>query len=601
MVPLSLGEDWGVGEVDSTRYPDQNSLVQSPGATRYVVDPAKGDDANPVGEPWRSFGRLNAIRLAPGDQVIIAPGMHDETLKPSGAGTADHPIVIRFLPGIHTIAIANVLRIPIFVSNAQDSLALKPVGMLVQGVKHLRMEGGGVQGDDKTTVIFDGRMVQIFNDHSEGITYSGLVFDLKRPTVSEVRALEVGPRHAVIQIAEGSDYVVAHGRFAWIGESAPSTMCQESIPEEGRCWRKPDMPRDFSGSEPVTATDLGGRKVRLDFSSDGTGLTQGHQYQFRSVVRDSVGVHHSRCKDITIRDCDFHALTGMGFVGQFTDPITYQRVNVAPPSGTIRTCPAWADVFHFSNCKGHILVDSCRLSGMQDDALNCHGTYLRVSDRIGDGLLVSYAHPQTFGFAPFIPGDVVAVVNPDSLREYDNNPRRTVVTVEQRSHRDWLITFDGPAPSYAKDDVVDNLTWHPDLTARGNHISMAPVRGFLLATRGRILVQGNTFHRCHMPGILVEGDARNWMESGPIRNLLVQHNRFIDCGISIMAPENHGQAETVAHENIRIEDNYFEDAGIIANGVKGLVVTGNCSPTGVIPVTATACFEPILDNNGRMA
>jgi hypothetical protein len=51
-------------------------------------------------------------------------------------------------------------------------------------------------------------MVQIWNDHSENITFTGLVFDLKRPTVSEFRVLEAGPANAVIQIAEGSDYAV---------------------------------------------------------------------------------------------------------------------------------------------------------------------------------------------------------------------------------------------------------------------------------------------------------------------------------------------------------------------------------------------------------
>ena len=41
-----------------------------------------------------------------------------------------------------------------------------------------------------------------------------------------------------------------------------------------------------------------------------------------------MGVHNTRGKDIVFRDCDFHALTGMGFVSQFTENITYQRVNV---------------------------------------------------------------------------------------------------------------------------------------------------------------------------------------------------------------------------------------------------------------------------------
>ena len=58
-----------------------------------------------------------------------------------------------------------------------------------------------------------------------------------------------------------------------------------------------------------------------------------------------------------------------------------------------------------------ILVDSCRLSGMQDDAINCHGTFLRIIGKTGDNqLLMRFMHPQTYGFAAFAPGDEVAVI-----------------------------------------------------------------------------------------------------------------------------------------------------------------------------------------------
>jgi hypothetical protein len=153
----------------------------------YLVDPAKGDDANPAGKPWKTFGKLNSIKLAPGDKVVIAPGLQEETLKPTGGGTAEKPVVIQFLPGIHTIGIRNVARVRMFVSNSVDSDAPKPVGILIDGFKHLRLQGGGVDGDGKTTILYDGRMVQICNDHSEDITFTGLVIDLKRPTVSEFR------------------------------------------------------------------------------------------------------------------------------------------------------------------------------------------------------------------------------------------------------------------------------------------------------------------------------------------------------------------------------------------------------------------------------
>ena len=573
----------------------------SPGNTTYLIDPVKGNDANPAGRPWRSFGRLNAVRLAPGDTVIIAAGRQTETFKPSGTGTAENPVVIRFEPGIHTIGMQDVIRMPMFISNSMDSTDPQPIGMLLQNVRNFRLEGGGVTGPGKTTILYDGRMTQILNDHAENITFTGLVFDLKRPTVSEFRVIESGPAAAVIRIAEGSDYAVEKGKFVWKGDWGQGRLLvQEAVPEEGRCWRA-KMPRgwDSDGQQQATATELGPRMIRLEYPAEGTGLTKDHQYQFRHALRDRVGVHNSRSKDIVFRDCDFHALTGMGLVSQFTENIIYQRVNVVPPEGTLRTCAAWADIFHFSNCKGRILVDSCRLSGMQDDALNCHGTHLRIVGKPAENqLMMRFMHKQTYGFAAYQAGDEIAVISKDKLREYDGNPRRKVTAVERVNDKDWLLTLDGPAPEFKKDDVLDNITWYPELIATNNHISMDPVRGFLITTRGKVLVENNTFHRTALPGILIEDDASGWFESGPIRDLLIRNNRFVGCGISINPHTRSDNPEEPVHENIRIENNQFtEGGGISARNVKGLSITGNTSPGGKIQVNTTACTDVIETGN----
>ena len=573
-------------------------------AATYVIDPVKGDDANPVGQPWRSFAKLNTVPLAPGDTVVIAPGRQPGSLIPLGAGTAQQPIVIRFLPGVHIIGKENALQQPMFVSNSCDSPAPKSVGILLRNVQHVRLEGGGVDGPGKTTILYDGRLVQVFNDQAEDITFTGLVFDLKYPTVAEFRCREVGETHAVIEVAEGSGYAVEHGKFVWQGDWHPGAFCQEAIPEEGRCWRVGSLRGWTSqGQVEATATALGGRKVRLDYPAGGSGMTQGHQYHFRNGTRDSVGVHNARSKDIVFRDCDFYALTGMGFVSQFTENISYVRVNVAPPKDSLRTCPAWGDIFQFSNCKGDILVDSCRLSGMQDDAINCHGTHLRIIEKIGtQQVLMRFMHSQTYGFAAFAPGDEVAVISHANLREYADNPRRHVTAVEKKSDKDWLLTLDGAVPAFQQDDVLDNLTWQPNLTARHNQISMDPVRGFLLTTRGKVLIESNTFHRCTMAAILVEDDAEGWFESGPVRDLLIRGNTFLGCGITINPQTSSENPAEPVHENIRIMDNFFDGASVCAKSVKGLTVTGNRSPGGTIPIRLEpSCTETDVKNNDGKA
>ena len=349
------------------------------------------------------------------------------------------------------------------------------------------------------------------------------------------------------------------------------------------------------GAEP----QLGERKVRLDYPNGESGLKPGHQYHFRNIKRDSVGVHTARCKDIVFRDCDFYALTGMGFVSQFTENMIFQRVNVAPPRETIRTCPAWADIFQFSNCKGDILVDSCRLSGMQDDAINCHGTYLRIIEKIGDNrLLVRFMHPQTYGFAAFVPGDEVAVICHTKMREYMGYPRRKVTAVDRKSDKDWILTLDGEVPHFGENDVVDNMTWHPNITVRNNHFSVDPVRGMLLTTPGKAVVENNTFHRCAIAAISMSADSSKWFESSPVRDVLIRGNTFIGCGVCVDPAADSASPEEPIHENIRIIDNDFDGAGVNAMGARNLTITGNRSAGGPLPIKIeSSCTEVKVENN----
>ena len=76
---------------------------------------------------------------------------------------------------------------------------------------------------------------------------------------------------------------------------------------------------------------------------------------------------------------------------------------------------------------------------MQNDAINCHGTYLRIVERTTSNLvLVRFMHPQTYGFPAFVPGDVVAVICAPKMREYPDNPGRKVTALERKSDRDGL-------------------------------------------------------------------------------------------------------------------------------------------------------------------
>lgn len=72
------------------------------------------------------------------------------------------------------------------------------------------------------------------------------------------------------------------------------------------------------------------------------------------------------------------------------------------------------------------------------------------------------------------------------------------------------------------------------------------------------LIEGNTFFRIPMPSILVSDDARGWYESGPVHNLTIRNNTFIECSnpVICISPEVESFDKPV-HKNILIENNRF--------------------------------------------
>lgn len=548
-------------------------------ANTYFIHPDKGDDANTgasASAAWKSFAKLDSLNLGPGDKVVVAPGIHTMSLHPKAHGSANNPAVIEFLPGTHEFAPDKAIRRPLFVSNACDAPSEpKPLGILVEDCAHLRLQGAGVEGEKKTLLLMGGRMIEDANLRSENIAYEKLAFDLKRPTVSEFRVSEVSGDTAIIAIAEGSTYEIKDGEFRWTGDiGSGAVMVQEAIPAEGRCWRRGT---EWDPFKPSKSEEIAPGKVRVTCpaGSKAFGMEPGHQFQFRHIRRDSVGMHNADSRDIRFEDCDIYALTNMGVVSQFTENLTFRRVRVAPPAGTIRTCPAWADIFHFSNCRGLILIEGCVESGMQDDAVNCHGTHLRIVGKPAENrLTLRYMHSQTYGFAPYRPGDEIAVVDHKKLRELPGNPRRKVTACEQsdKAGKEWTVTLDGPAPAFAKNDVTDNITWHPDIIIRNCTVDMDPVRGYLPKTRGKVLLEKNTVHSA-MAGVLLEDDANSWFESTSVRDLTLRQNTFLGCGVHIAA-QTKVQSEPV-HENILIENNTFKNGKISARSVKNLTIAGN--------------------------
>ena len=166
------------------------------------------------------------------------------------------------------------------------------------------------------------------------------------------------------------------------------------------------------------------------------------------------------------------------------------------------------------------------------------------------------------------------------------------------------MTLDKPASAIIEPhDVIENVTWTPQVEIRGNRFARIPTRGILVTTRRKVVIEQNHFDRLMMSGILIADDAESWFESGRVEDVTIRQNTFNHCGgrehpVIYIAPENrHVDLDTPVHRNIRIEENCIHTADALlldAKSTRGLSFRkNNITFTGTDrkPIDLTGAFR----------
>lgn len=108
-------------------------------------------------------------------------------------------------------------------------------------------------------------------------------------------------------------------------------------------------------------------------------------------------------------------------------------------------------------------------------------------------------------------------------------------------------------------------------------------RGILVTTPGKVVIENNYF-RTAGAAILIEGDIKQWYESGACENVQIRNNVFEDCftsghewgeAVITITPSYRPDSDTALcyHKNIHITNNIFRHydyALLYARAVKGL-------------------------------
>ncbi|SHL89478.1 Right handed beta helix region [Mucilaginibacter sp. OK098] len=553
-------------------YPSFNSRKLSPGKTTYYIDPVKGNDQNngtAIKTPWRTFNRANQLIFSAGDKLmIIAPGSFHQSLVIMANGIKASLVTISFAPGRYDFYPDRSFKTRFNISNTNDTpLSLKAIALYVVNSKYVKLNAPGAK------IVLRGKMIETCVDKCENISINGISFDYERPTVSELKVVNVNDHYADLQIHPDSKYSIKDSVLTWEGEGWRH--------QPGWYWQVFNLK---TGDLSRQSMELG--KVKFE-NKDGMlrawfaqnpGFKTGLIYQNRDVVRDCAGIFMQRSKNISLKNIRIYFMHGMGVVSQFCENISMDSVVVKPDEKSGRTCSAWADILHFSGCRGLININNCFLSASNDDAVNVHGTHLKIVEKLSPTQIkVRFMHNQTYGFDAFKAGDSIDFIHAESLLAFGNNK---IISAKKLNDKEFLLTLQKSVSSNILDnDVVENITWTPRVWIHNTMITRIPTRGILVTTRRKVVIENCTFQRTCMTGVLIEDDAESWYESGMVRDLTIRKNNFVECGEPVISihPENK-IAESPVHKNISIINNMFtlKDSKVFgAQSASNIIFSGN--------------------------
>jgi len=505
------------------------TACSAPGPTLYLkdyLDEASAEDAMPaIRAALSDCARKNASTLVlPGDTLRIQPGQAFEEYQ--------------------------------FISNNDPSL--KRIAFQLQDVHDFTIDGNG------TVLLFSGHISPFNLEHCSNVTVKDLTIDFKRAFVSEGVITAVGKGFFEVRFPNHYQMAFREGNLVFLDENQEtypySSLLEFDPVRKEVAYHVHDY---WIWTESSQAEEVGPGRYRFYRKDYGDG-TIGNILAFGASTRNNPAFTLLDCAGFNLTDVKLYNCCGMGIIAQSSRDIELLRLDVEPTPGSDRVVSISADATHFVNCKGYIRMVDCIFRGQKDDATNVHGWYMAVDKVLApDRLLLRWRNSGQYGIRFVKPGMTLELVDSQRMETY---ALRTVKSVLHLNSEFTEVEFNEPLPEESKPgDVVAEDDGYPDVLISGCYIGNNRARGLLIGSRGKVVIEKNTFHT---PGtaILFEGDGRYWYEQSGVRDVTIRDNVFDNCmygsatwGSAVIAVGSGipDREHSRYHQGIVVENNVF--------------------------------------------
>ena len=537
---------------------------------------------------------ISAFGLKANSSKNASPVLQKALAKIKAEYKEGEKVILRFPEGRYEFHEKGAAVREYYISN-HDQTNPKKVGIALEDMKNLTLDGQGSE------FVFHGRMLPVSLLRSENCLLKNFSIDFENPHIAQVKIVENDPQDGIVfEPAPWVDYRIAKDSiFEAYGEGW--TMRHSwGIAFDGDTKHLVYNTSDI-GCPTKGASEVAPRRIHAPGWKDAR-LVPGTVVAMRGWGRPTPGIFLSHDVNTTIENVKVHYAEGMGLLAQLCENITLEEFGVClKGDADPRYFTTQADATHFSGCKGKIVSCNGLYEGMMDDAINVHGTYLKVVKRVDDRTLVGrYMHDQSWGFEWGCPGDEVQFIRSNTMELVGKQNKITSIRPYDKEQtegaREFLITFQEPVDQVINEQSgfgIENLTWTPEVLFSGNVIRNNRARGSLFSTPRKTIVENNLFDHTSGAAILLCGDCNGWFETGACRHVIIRKNRFVNALTNLFQftnavisiypeiPDLKGQQQYFhggPEGGIVIEDNEFEtfDAPILyAKSVDGLVFRNN--------------------------
>ena len=518
-----------------------------------------------------------------------------ETIKAERAGA---PAQLLFEAGEYDFYPDSANVREYYISN-HDQDNPKRVAVVLEGVKNLTLKGNAKgQEGARADFYMNGRMLPVAMVGCENCTLDMIGVDTRAPQITQVEILENDTENGVMtyRVAPYANYKVVDNRLVVYGsnwEFTPSWGIAFDGETRHIVYRTSDI---GVGTHSVQEVEPG--VIRAHWND--ARLKPGTVVAMRSYARPTPGIFVSECKNTALKNTIVYYAEGMGLLAQMSEDITLDGFQVATRNSE-RYFTTQADATHFSGCKGKIVSINGLYEGMMDDAINVHGTYLRVVQRIDDNTLVGrYMHGQAYGFYWGGAGDSVQFVRSDVMEITEGNRVVEIAPYDKEQLagcKEFRIKFEKPLPGDIANGTygIENLEWTPEVVFSNNVIRNNRARGALFSTPKKTLVEYNFFDHTSGTAILLCGDCNGWFETGACRDVVIRNNRFLNALTNMFQFTNGVISIYPEIPNLAAQTKYFHGG----NG-KGVVIEHNVFETFDAPLVYAKSLDGLVFRNNKV-